>query len=180
MTAASCAQKPASGHRTASETVFTRHFFEPYQAAIETVLEILGDARTKMPGPYDVRAVTFRLKTPASIRGKLIKKHLPVTAACASAALQDVAGLRVVLDSTQSVYQFASILRESAACEIIEEQDYIANPKKSGYRSLHLVMRVPVCADRQLCMVPAEIQLRTAGMDVWASIEHELIYKPMR
>lgn len=162
------------------ESVFTPLFFAPYQAAIETALEMLCEARCRMPGSYDVRAVTFRLKSPASIEGKLIKKHLPVTADCASAALQDIAGLRVVLDCTQSVYRFASILRESAVCEVIEEQDYIASPKKSGYRSLHLIMRVPVCVHNQLYMIPAEVQLRTAGMDVWASIEHELIYKPMR
>ena len=160
------------------ESVFTPLFFAPYQAAIEAALQILCDVRARMPGPYDVRAVTFRLKSPASIRGKLLKKHLPVTASCAGAALQDIAGLRVVLDSTQSVYRFASFLRESA--EIIEEQDYIAHPKKSGYKSLHLIANVPVCILNRICVVPAEIQLRTAGMDVWASIEHELIYKPLR
>lgn len=172
MTAASCVQKP--------ESVFTSRFFEPYQAAIEAALQILCDVRARMPGAYDVRNVTFRLKSPASIRGKLLKKHLPVTAACAGAALQDIAGLRVVLDSTQSVYRFASILRGSDVCEVVEEQDYIANPKESGYRSLHMILSIPVCVLGQICMVPAEIQLRTAGMDVWASIEHELIYKPLR
>lgn len=180
MTAASCVQKPVPDHRIAAQAVFTPRFFAPYQAAIEAVLEMICEARGHMTGPYDVRAVTFRLKSPASIRGKLLKKHLPITEACASAALTDIAGLRVVLDSTQSVYRFASLLRESVVGELVEEQDYIANPKKSGYRSLHLVMHVPVCVHNQLCMVPAEIQLRTAGMDVWANIEHELIYKPMR
>jgi len=178
VTAASCAQKPVSDRRITTETEFTSQFFLPYQCAVETALEMLCDARSR--ADCEVLAVTFRLKSPASIRGKLLKKQLPATTACAHAALQDIAGLRVVLGSTQSVYRFAALLRESRACEVIEEHDYIANPKKSGYRSLHLILRVPVCVRSQLYMVPAEIQLRTASMDMWANIEHELIYKPIR
>lgn len=180
MTAASCIQKPIADRRSTTEAVFTPQFFVPYQRAMETLLEILSDARSHIGGACEVLAVTFRLKSPASIRGKLIKKHLPLTAACAHAALQDVAGLRVVLSSTQAVYHFANLLRKSTAFEVIEEQDYIANPKKSGYRSLHLIVRIPVYAYHQLFMVPAEIQLRTAPMDIWANIEHKLIYKPVK
>lgn len=180
MAAASCVQKPICGCTIADENVFSSQFFAPYQAAIETALEILCHARKWMSGPCDVRAVTFRLKSPASICGKLLKKHLPVTQACAHLALQDIAGLRVVLDSTQSVYRFATLLRSSPVLELIEEHDYIANPKESGYRSLHLIIRVPVTVHNQLYMIPAEIQLRTSSMDIWASIEHDLIYKPVR
>ena len=180
MTAASCIQKPVSDCRITPENVFTSQFFLPYQRAVETALEMLCDARSRMDGASMVLAVTFRLKSPASIRGKLVKKHLPVTTACAHAALQDIAGLRVVLDSTSSVYRFAEVLRNSPALELVEEHDYIAHPKKSGYRSLHLIVRIPVYVKSQLYMVPAEIQLRTASMDIWASIEHELIYKPVR
>ena len=161
-----------------TETEFTPQFFVPYQCAVETTLEMLCDIRSRISIACEVHAVTFRLKSPASIRGKLLKKHLPTTAACAHAALQDIAGLRVVLGSTQAVYRFANLLRESIVFEIIEEHDYIAHPKKSGYRSLHLILRVPVCVCSQLYTVPVELQLRTASMDIWASIEHELIYKP--
>lgn len=177
MTAVPCTQKPDI-RPAAGETEFTSRFFAPYQRAIETALQILCDARSRIDTPRAVYAITFRLKSPVSICGKLIKKHLPATAACANAALQDIAGLRVVLDSKESVYRFASLLRTSPALELIEEHDYIANPKKSGYRSLHLVVRVPVCVNGLAYLVPAEIQLRTASMDMWASIEHKLIYKP--
>lgn len=180
MTAALCAQNPAVHYLPCGESVFTPQFFAPYQAAIEAALEILCEARSHMPGPYDIRSVTFRLKSPASIRGKLLKKRLPASAVCARAALQDIAGLRVVLASTSSVYRFAALLRASSVWELIEEQDYIAHPKQSGYRSLHLIVRIPVRVHNQLYMIPAEIQLRTAPMDIWASIEHELIYKPVR
>ena len=178
MTAALPVQNPSP--QTSGESVFDPCFFAPYQAAVETALEILCEVRSHMPDPYAVRAVTFRLKSPASICGKLRKKRLSISAVCARIALQDVAGLRVVLDSTRSVYRFAALLRQSATCEFVEEQDYIAHPKQSGYRSLHLIIRIPVCVHNQLYMIPAEIQLRTASMDVWASIEHELIYKPIQ
>jgi len=178
VTSASCIQKPVSDCRITTETEFTSQFFVPYQYATETLLEMLSGVRSRLSSVCEVLAVTFRLKSPASIRGKLIKKGLPATAACAHAALQDIAGLRVVLGSTQAVYRFAALLRDSTVFEILEEQDYIANPKKSGYQSLHLILRVPVCIRSQLYLVPAEIQLRTASMDTWASIEHELIYKP--
>jgi putative GTP pyrophosphokinase len=177
VTAASCLQKTANDHLIVSETVFTPRFFVPYQCAIESALKILCDIRSRMN--HHVCAITFRLKSPASIRGKLLKKHLPATAACAHTALQDIAGLRVVLGSTQDVYHFADLLRSSPELELIEEHDYIALPKKSGYRSLHLIIRIPVYMDGQLHMIPAEIQLRTAPMDMWANIEHALIYKPV-
>jgi len=180
VTAAPCLQKTAHDYPDTNETVFTSRFFAPYQCAIETALEILCGIRSRIDPACKIHAVTFRLKSPASIRGKLSKKHLPANAACAHAALQDIAGLRVVLDSTPSVYLFAGLLRASPALELIEEQDYIAHPKKSGYRSLHLIVRVPVSLGSQLYMLPAEIQLRTSSMDMWASIEHELIYKPIR
>ena len=178
MTAALSAQKPISPHLVCGEAVFTPSFFAPYQAAIETALEILCEVRRKIVDPYAVRSVTFRLKSPASIRGKLLKKRLPATAVCARIALQDIAGLRVVLDSTPSVYRFAALLRQSSVWELVEEQDYIAHPKQSGYRSLHQIVRIPVRVHNQVYLIPAEIQLRTAPMDIWASIEHELIYKP--
>lgn len=175
-----CTQKTAPVLCAACDPLFTPQFFAPYQQAVETAFGILCDARARMRGPFDVCAMTFRLKSPASIRGKLAKKGLPITAAAAHAALSDIAGLRVVLASTQAVYDFAALLRRSSIAQIEEEQDYIASPKASGYRSLHLIMRIPVCLKSQMYLLPAEIQLRTAGMDVWASIEHELIYKPVK
>lgn len=180
MTVSACAQKTSRVCRAACDPIFTPEFFAPYQQAIETAFWLLCDAREHMRGPFEVCAMTSRLKSPSSIRGKLIKKGLPITEAAAHAALRDIAGLRVVLASTQSVYDFAALLRRSSIAQIEEEQDYIASPKASGYRSLHLILRVPVSLKNRLFLLPAEIQLRTAGMDVWANIEHELIYKPVK
>ena len=94
--------------------------------------------------------------------------------------LHDVAGLRVVLSSVEAVYHFADILRASTAWQFVCARDYIAAPKKSGYRGLHLVMLVPVCLNGQNASVPVEIQLRTPAMDMWACVEHDLCYKPVK
>lgn len=134
---------------------------------------MLCAARSRFRG--DVRSMTFRLKSPQSIRGKLQKQGLPISADAASAALHDIAGLRVVLPNLDSVYRFAALLCQSASAEFVHARDYIACPKPSGYRGLHLIMRVPVDGR----MIPVEIQLRTPVMDMWARVEHDLCYKPV-
>ena len=162
---------------------FTAEFYRPYAAAVENTFLLLDDARCRLAqeSPGDaVHSITFRLKTPASIRGKLLKKCLPATAEAAGACLQDIAGLRVVFSSVGAVYRFAALLKRSSFAQCIEESDYIAAPKKSGYRSLHLILQVPVCLRGSRLTIPVEIQLRTAAMDVWASIEHEICYKPVK
>ena len=176
-------QKLPQSEWTSCDPDFTPEFYRPYAIAVENAFLLLDDARSRLAqeSPVDaVRSITFRLKTSASIRGKLRKKRLPATAQAAGACLQDVAGLRVVLSSIPAVYRFASLLKSSAFTDCIEEIDYIAAPKKSGYRSLHLILRVPVCLAGCCLMIPVEIQLRTAAMDIWASIEHELCYKPVK
>jgi len=148
---------------------------------VTTALLLICSARRRLTEETgeDVTAMTFRLKSPASIRDKLLKKGLPVSAAAARAALHDIAGLRVVLASKAQVYRLAAILEDSPAVSLLGERDYIAAPKESGYRSLHLLLSVPILLRAgPPMMVPVELQLRTASMDIWASIEHDMVYKP--
>lgn len=178
----SSAQKLTAPVQVASDPVFTGAFYRPYEAAVETVLPLLCAARSELcrqMGERSVSAVTFRLKSPGSIRDKLRKKGLPASASAAGAALHDVAGLRVVLQSVAAVYRYAELIRACDAVECFGVHDYIAAPKQSGYRSLHLIFSVPVVLDSQAYLVPVEIQLRTASMDAWACMEHRLIYKPV-
>jgi len=94
--------------------------------------------------------------------------------------LNDIAGLRVVLSSIEAVYRFAELLKKMDSWQFVLARDYIACPKASGYRGLHLVMHVSVCMERQRAVVPVEIQLRTPAMDMWACVEHDLCYKPVK
>lgn len=166
------AQKPD----TAGDPVFSPAFYAPYESAARLGLEILSDARACMP--LDVLVLQYRLKSGESIRGKLLRKHLPETAAAAGAALRDIAGLRAVLSTRAAVYRYADLLIRSRGMQLEDIHDYIARPKQSGYRSLHLIARVPVVLAQAAYAVPIEIQLRTAAMDAWACAEHALIYKP--
>ena len=168
---------PAQKPETAGDPVFSAAFYAPYEAAAAASLEILSAARARMP--LDVLCLQYRLKSGASIRGKLQRKQLPETAAAAGAALRDIAGLRAVLSTREAVYRYADLLMQSSGLQLEDVHDYIAVPKSSGYRSLHLIARVPVFLSHAAYAVPIEIQLRTAAMDAWACAEHALIYKPL-
>lgn len=168
--------------RTPKTADFGFSFYAPYEAAVEAAFLALCAARMQLEEestPFAVRSMTFRLKSPASIRDKLTRRGLPQNAEGA-AYLHDIAGLRVVLSSVEAVYRFADILRASPSWQFVCARDYIAVPKKSGYRSLHLVMLVPICRNGKSTSVPVEIQLRTPAMDMWACIEHDLCYKPVK
>lgn len=168
--------------RTPKTADFGFSFYAPYEAAVETAFLALCAARMQLEEestPFAVRSMTFRLKSPASIRDKLTRRGLPQSAEGA-AYLHDIAGLRVVLSSVEAVYRFADILRASPSWQFVCARDYIAVPKKSGYRSLHLVMLVPICRNGKSASVPVEIQLRTPAMDMWACVEHDLCYKPVK
>lgn len=163
-------------------TLFPAGFYRPYELAAQRIFLLCSTLRDEAlsrgedPG---VRKLTYRLKAPASIGGKLRARGLPVNPLSASAALHDVAGVRVVFDTVDQVYRFAALLRQAPGIDLCGERDYIRHPKRSGYRSLHLILRVPVLVGRQTRLVPAEVQLRTLGMDIWACIEHDSIYKPV-
>ena len=158
------------------DSEFCCKFYEPYKAASGICLSLLSALRETMEP--DVLALSFHLKSATSVREKLLRKGLPPTAASAAAALHDIAGLRAVLTTREAVYRFADRLISSGSLILDDVHDYIAAPKPSGYRSLHLIVRVPVTLSECHYLVPAEIQLRTAAMDAWACAEHKLIYKP--
>ena len=170
MSSSAHAQKLPAVH----DPEFCTAFYAPYKAAAISGLSLLAAAREAMES--EVLAISYRLKSGASIRGKLLLKGLPPTAASAASALHDIAGLRAVLTSRDAVYRFARQIMSSKAFVLEDIHDYIRAPKPSGYRSLHLIGRIPVGTGEYL--VPLEIQLRTAAMDAWACAEHRLIYKP--
>ncbi len=175
------AQKKPTVKRPLPDTQFDSSFYSPYRVAVETAFYMLCHARKLLCediGEETIRQMTFRLKTPGSICGKLRKKSLPITCEAACAALHDIAGLRVVFTNIDAVYRYAALLTASPLAEYVTSRDYIAQPKESGYQSLHLLMMVPVIQDCQQLMVPVEIQLRTSTMDAWATLEHDAFYKP--
>lgn len=118
-----------------------------------------------------------RVKSSQSMENKLKKLQFKVTAENALSEVFDAAGIRVVCPFVDDVYSVVDAFKQYEDIEIIKEKDYIANPKPNGYRSYHMIIRVPTHYKGKYSHVYAEIQLRTIAMDFWASLEHQLKYK---
>ena len=157
-----------------------KEMMQLYDAAIREVrtkVEIL-DSEFKVRYAHNpIHHIDSRLKSPMSIRGKLARKGLPPTLEAAEANLNDIAGVRIVCNYLEDIYHIAGLLTRQHDVELVRRRDYIQNPKESGYRSLHLVVRVPVFLSSHTELVPVEVQIRTIAMDFWASLEHQLRYK---
>lgn len=91
--------------------------------------------------------------------------------------IKDIAGVRVICSFLEDIYMLADCLLNQDDIKLIEKKDYIKNPKKSGYRSLHLIIEVPIFLQDEKKSMKVEVQLRTIAMDFWASLEHKLRYK---
>ena len=115
-----------------------------------------------------------------SIIGKLEKKNLPLSIESIRQNLFDIAGVRAICAYLNDVYEFAEYIEMQPDIKIIRIKDYIKSPKVNGYRSLHLIIEIPVNFLEARQYLPVEIQLRTEPMDYWASLEHDLKYKPVQ
>jgi len=145
--------------------------------ALESRLEILNEEFSLRHDRNPIESIKSRLKSPSSIMNKMQKRGLPLDFPTMQANIMDVAGVRVICSFEEDVFFLAKCLKDQSDIEIVTEKDYISNPKPNGYRSLHLIVRVPVPLADRTAHAPVEIQLRTIAMDMWASLEHELHYK---
>ena len=153
------------------------HLYDSAIHMIETKLEIIDSEFQSNFSRNPIHNISSRLKSPESIANKLIKKGIPITAESILSNLHDLAGVRVICHYIEDIYQIAHYLSMHDDIRIIKQKDYIQNPKPSGYRSLHLIVTVPVYLSTGKKVVPVEIQIRTIAMDFWASLEHQLRYK---
>ena len=144
---------------------------------IETKFNVLNEEFSLQYDRNPINDIKTRLKNPMSIKDKLDRKHLAVTIENIEKNLNDIAGVRVVCAFPDDVYMLAESLLKQDDIKLIEKKDYIKNPKPNGYRSLHLIVSVPIFLARTKRHMKVEIQLRTIAMDSWASLEHQLKYK---
>lgn len=140
-------------------------------------LEIIEDEFKYRKLRYPIHHIDTRLKSAKSILGKLQKKDLDLTLSAACNNIYDIAGIRVVCSYIKDVYLIRDRLMAQDDIMIIQIKDYIETPKENGYRSLHMVIRVPVYFMNKKQLVPVELQIRTLAMDLWASLEHDIKYK---
>lgn len=169
--------EPLRGVATEAEKfIRTRNVYHAAIREVSTKLEILDDEFHVRNDYTPIHHMESRVKSPQSILEKLERKGLPVTNEEIK-QLTDIAGIRVICNYIDDVYNVADMLVGQDDIELIRKRDYIANPKESGYRSLHIIVTVPVFLTESIEITPVEIQFRTIAMDTWASLEHELKYK---
>ena len=144
---------------------------------IETKFNVLNEEYSLQYDRNPISSIKTRLKSPVSIKEKLARHDYPMTTKSIEENLNDVAGIRVICSFPEDVYALANALLRQDDIVLVKKKDYIKNPKENGYRSLHLIVAVPIFLSCEKRIMHVEIQLRTIAMDFWASLEHQLRYK---
>lgn len=144
---------------------------------IKTKIEILQEELRLFSNYEPIEYVSTRLKKPDSIIQKLQRKNLDLTYANMFQYVNDIAGIRIVCNFKSDVYKIASIIENFQEVRILDKKDFMKWPKKSGYMSYHLILEIPINLSSGQMNVKVEVQVRTLGMDFWASLEHKLKYK---
>lgn len=144
---------------------------------VETKFNVLNQEHMLSHDWNPISSIKTRLKSLPSIEEKLRRRGLPVTLQSIEENLNDIAGVRVICPFPEDVYRLADAFLMQDDVVLLEKKDYIQNPKPNGYRSLHLVVEIPIFLTKEKRMMRVEIQLRTIAMDFWASLEHQLRYK---
>ena len=151
-----------------------------YEAAIREInarLQTLDSEFSFKHMHNPIHHMESRVKSLSSIVMKLHSMNYPISISCAKKTLHDIAGVRVVCRYVDDIYRIADLLLQQDDISLIMEKDYIKNPKPNGYRSLHIVVDVPVYMSQGKLYIPVEIQIRTVAMDFWATLEHGIRYK---
>ena len=162
---------------TLQEFLTLQQVYEAGIKEVKTKLEILDDEFKVKHDHNPIHHMEYRLKSVKSILGKLEKRGLEVSLESIIINLTDIAGVRVICNYVSDVYKIADMLIKQSDIKLIKKKDYIKHPKNNGYRSLHLVVEVPIFLAEKVQPIPVEIQIRTIARDFWASLEHHLRYK---
>ena len=151
-----------------------------YRCAIMEVEKKFNVLNEEFSLEYDrnpIETIKTRLKSTESIIKKLVRRNFPLTVDSIEANLNDIAGVRVVCSFLEDIYLLADCLLQQDDVKLIQVKDYIKNPKPNGYRSLHLIIEIPIFLKDEKKDMRVEVQLRTIAMDFWASLDHKLSYK---
>lgn len=151
-----------------------------YKSALKEVttkLEILNDEFIHIHKYNPIEYIKSRIKTPESIVKKLKRYGLSVNVDNMIQQINDIAGVRIICSFTSDIYKIAEMIGKQNDLTVISVKDYIRNPKPSGYKSFHMLVSVPIFIGEKVVDTKVEIQIRTIGMDFWASLEHKIYYK---
>ena len=157
-----------------------KQFFTYYKCAImeiETKFRVLNQQFSLNGESNPIEFIQSRIKSYSSIMRKVRTKNLSLSVSAIEENITDIAGVRVICSFVQDIYRLADCFLSQDDIQLIEKKDYISSPKPNGYRSLHLIVTVPIFLENEKRLVKVEVQLRTIAMDFWASLEHKLRYK---
>ena len=144
---------------------------------VTTKLEILNDEFKHIHKYNPIEYIKSRIKTPESIVKKLKRHSLDINVDNMINHINDIAGVRIVCSFTSDIYKIAEMIGKQNDLTVISVKDYIRNQKASGYQSFHMLVSVPIFIGEKVVDTKVEIQIRTIGMDFWASLEHKIYYK---
>lgn len=144
---------------------------------VTTKFNVLDEELSLQYDRNPIESIKTRLKSAESIWGKMRRKNLPMTVESLEQNLSDVAGVRVVCAFPSDIYRLSDAFLRQDDVRLIQRKDYIKNPKPNGYRSLHLIVEIPIYLHDQKRPMKVEVQFRTLSMDWWASLEHKIRYK---
>ncbi|MED4341401.1 GTP pyrophosphokinase family protein [Bacillus licheniformis] len=144
---------------------------------MDTKFSIISQEYNLIHGHNPIEHTKSRVKIFESLINKLVRKGCDITTKAAKEHINDIAGLRIVCSFLSDIYNMVEVLKEHEDIKILKMKDYIKNPKPNGYRSLHLIVEVPVYLTNRVEHAKVEIQIRTIAMDFWASLEHKIYYK---
>lgn len=169
--------EPASIKQTKQELL---RFMLNYKFALEEVntkINILKEEFQYIHDYNPIEHVKSRLKTVESILNKVKRKNYPLSLEVIRKNIRDIAGIRITCSYIQDIYEISEMLQKQQDIKVIEVKDYIKQPKPNGYRSLHLIIQIPIFMSDRVEDVYVELQIRTIAMDFWASLEHKIYYK---
>ncbi len=144
---------------------------------VRTKLDVLNKELSLRNKRNPFENIKMRIKTPVSIYNKLKSKGVDFSVSNINEHLSDVAGIRVICSFVDDIYMLADCLASQDDIQVLVRKDYIENPKSSGYRSLHLIINVPIFLTEDKEYMKVEVQFRTIAMDFWATLEHKMKYK---
>ena len=134
-------------------------------------------AALKIVETNPIESISTRLKSADSIVEKMHRRGQPVSIESIQKSLTDIAGARVICSFLDDIYTLADMIKTQEDITVHVKKDYIAHPKENGYRSLHLIVSIPIYLSQGRKDIPVEIQFRTIAMEFWATLEHKIKYK---
>ena len=144
---------------------------------VETKFKVLNEEFSLQYDRNPIESIKSRIKSMDGIFKKAKKKNIPITMEGIEEGIRDIAGVRVICSFPEDIYMLADCLLKQDDVVLVVRKDYIKNPKPSGYRSLHLIIEIPIFLQNEKKMMKVEVQFRTIAMDFWASLEHKIHYK---